>query len=123
LPSKTLYLQVVLHLSYIALLDPYMQTDGKDKNLQLLLMVTDLLATCAVGENKATESICWTVFTVEELLIILNSTSIPLNRKRPFARFLVWVYMNAGGSKMQKGASHLSHSRYVTDLNGSCIEA
>jgi len=78
-------------------------------------MVTDLLATCTVGENTATESICWTVFTVEELLEILNrpESEIPLYRKRPFVRFLVWVYMNAGGSVMQKGASYLSHSKYV----------
>ena len=79
-------------------------------------MVTDLLATCTVGENAATESRCWTVFRVDELLEILNcsETAIPLYRKRPFARFLVWVYMNAGGSSMQKGAACLSHSEYVS---------
>lgn len=94
---------------------PQTSDDIDDDNLQLLLMVTDLLATCTVGENTATESICWTVFTVEELLEILNrpESEIPLYRKRPFVRFLVWVYMNAGGSVMQKGASYLSHSKYV----------
>ena len=87
------------------------QTSDDNKDLLLLLMVTDVLATCTVGENTATESICWTVFTVEELLRILNSSQIPFYRKRPFARFLVWVYMNAGGSWVQKGASHLSNSK------------
>ena len=86
-------------------------------------MVTDLLATCTVGENTATESICWTVFTVEELLEILNrpESEIPLYRKRSFVRFLVWVYMNAGGSVMQKGASYLSHSKYVPNFDGGHI--
>ena len=73
--------------------------------------MTDLLATCCEGENVFIESVCQSVYAVEELLNILKEPYLPLERKRPFARFLVWVYMNTGGSKIQSGASELAQSK------------
>ena len=82
----------------------------EDPDLQLLLTMTDMLAACSEGENLFIESVCQTVFTVRELLRILSSPFLPPERKRPFARFLVWVYINTGGDKIQTGASELSSS-------------
>ena len=70
--------------------------------------MTDLLASCAEGENLFIESVCQTVYSVPELLDILAEPYLPPERKRPFARFLVSVYLNTGGDKQQSGASDLS---------------
>ena len=72
--------------------------------------MTDLLAACSEGENLFIESVCQTVYSVNELLQILGNDMLPPERKRPFARFLVWVYMNTGGDKNQSGASDLTAS-------------
>ena len=34
-------------------------------------------------------------------------------RKKPFVRFLLWVYMNTGGDKIQTGSTMLFHDWYV----------
>ena len=73
--------------------------------------MTDLLATCCEGENLFIESVCQSVYSVEELLNILKESHLPPEHKRPFARFLVWVYMNTGGDKNQSGASELAKSK------------
>ena len=73
--------------------------------------MTDLLATCCEGENVFIESVCQTVYSMEELLNILRELHLPPERKRPFARFLVWVYINTGGNKIQSGASELAKSK------------
>ena len=78
--------------------------------------MTDLLATCCEGENVFIESVCQSVYSVEELLNILKELHLPPERKRPFARFLVWVYINTGGSKVQSGASELAQSKWVTSM-------
>ncbi len=72
--------------------------------------MTDLLASCSEGENLFIESVCQKVFTVEELLVILNSPNLSSDRKRPFARFLVSVYMNTGGDKHSSGVAGLAQS-------------
>ena len=58
-------------------------------------MVTDLLASCAEGDNANTESVCCTVFMMEEVLHVVTDPQIKLYRKRPFVRFLVSAYLNA----------------------------
>ena len=73
--------------------------------------MTDLLAACAEGENLFIESVCQTIFTVQELLKILNCPFLLPERKIPFARFLVFVYMNTAGDKYSSGASVLGTSK------------
>lgn len=80
----------------------FIQEPDQNVKLQLLLMMTDLLSSCAEGENSGTESVCCTVYSLEELVEILGHDDIPLYRKRPFTRFLVWVYMNSGMEKATK---------------------
>ena len=85
-----------------------MQEPDESARLQLLLMMTDLLASCAEGENSCTESVCHTVYSLQEVVEILSHDSIPLYRKRPFTRFLVWVYMNpAGREKATENARNI----------------
>ena len=71
-------------------------------------MMTDLLASCAEGENSGTESVCCTIYTMEELIKIIGHDGIALYRKRPFTRFLVWVYMNVGKDRISKKAQQIS---------------
>ena len=35
-------------------------------------------------------------------------------RKKPFVRFLLWVYMNTAGDKIQSGSTLLFHDWYVS---------
>lgn len=67
---------------------------------QMLLSVTDLLATCSEGENIHIDSMCQTLFSAEQLLDILLHDAIPIARKTPFARFLVSVYMDVEGESI-----------------------
>ena len=64
-------------------------------------MVTDLLASCAQGENSGVDSICCTILSESELIDIITSSEISIYRKRPFMKFLVWVYMNSVGVKQK----------------------
>ena len=48
-----------------------------------------------------------------KILDILSDPGMSSERKRPFSRFLVSVYMNTGGDKNQSGAADLEDSRYV----------
>ena len=57
-------------------------------------MITDLLATCAYGDNTGVDSVCCTIYSEEELVEIISSDEISIYRKRPFMKLLVWVYMN-----------------------------
>ena len=45
---------------------------------------------------------------MDELLDILSHPRLSPERKRPFARFLIWVYLKTEGDKYQSGASSLS---------------
>lgn len=74
----------------------------------MLIALTDLLASCAEGENLFIESVCQTVFSVDELLAIISNQFIVAERKRPFARFLVSVYLAAASDKFSSGASSLT---------------
>ena len=62
-------------------------------------MITDLLASCAYGDNTGVDSVCCTIYSEEELVEIISSKEISLYRKRPFMKLLVWVYMNVHGDK------------------------
>ena len=74
-------------------------------------MMTDLLASCAVENNSGTESVCCTVYSLEELLHIISHDDIPLYRKRPFTRFIVWVYLNSGREGASNGPHRLSSNK------------
>ncbi len=65
-------------------------------------MITDLLATCAYGDNAGIDAICCTIYTEEELIEIISSEDISIYRKRPFMKLLVWVYMNVHGDKAEE---------------------
>ncbi|XP_077987360.1 inositol 1,4,5-trisphosphate-gated calcium channel ITPR1-like [Glandiceps talaboti] len=85
-----------------------MAADG-DKDLTYMMALVDLLATCAEGENRFIESICQTIFSMDELLSVLVNKNITNKIKKPFARFLLWVYMNTAGGMLDSGAGDLSH--------------
>lgn len=69
----------------------------------MLLMVTDLLASCAKGDNANSESVCCTVFVIEEVLQVIVNPDIKLYRKTPFVRFLVWAYLNVDRTDGSRG--------------------
>ena len=75
------------------------QATNGDTDLCLLLSLTDLLASCCEGENPFIESVCQIIFSMEELFDIVNCDYIVAERKRPFARFLVYVYLTCSSGK------------------------
>ena len=84
------------------------QSEDDNDDLCLLLSITDLLASCSEGENLFIESVCQTVFSVDELLDIISCDYVVPERKRPFARFLVSVYLATASDKFSSGASSLT---------------
>ena len=76
-----------------------LQAVSDDRDLCLLLSLTDLLASCCEGENPFIESVCQMIFSMNELFDIINSDFIVAERKRPFARFLVSVYLTCKSGK------------------------
>ena len=69
------------------------------------------------GENHFIKSICQTIFSINELLEILTDPEISNNLKRPFVRFLLWVYLNTASGMIASGAGELPHDRQVTVSN------
>ena len=72
--------------------------------------------TCIIffqGENRFIESICQTIFSVPELMELLNDRNVDANLKKPFLRFLLWVYMNTASGMIESGAGDLPHDPYV----------
>ena len=55
-------------------------------------MITDLLASCAQGDNEEAQSVCSTVFSREELMSIITDKKISFHCKRPFMKFMMTVY-------------------------------
>lgn len=101
----------------------------EDPELKMLLKLIDLLASCSEGENLFIESICQNIISINELLkvlmigivcfIIISVQILGLRdlsppRKKPFVRFLLWVYMNTGGDKIQTGSNLLFHDGYMS---------
>ncbi len=90
-----------------------MQSQDGDSDLQLLLAITDLLASCSEGEEvESIESVCQSIYSSQELLRILSMPFLPPNRKRPFLRFLVWVYLSSNHSS-HSGVLELTKSKLV----------
>ena len=78
------------------------------QNLDYVLTMIDMLATCAEGQSLSIDAKCQSMFKTDELLgcvrngrqkagILLNPKICPA-RKTPFLRFLVSVYMDCEGS-------------------------
>ena len=51
------------------------------------------IATCAEGENKFIESMCQNIFSLGDLFDVLGHPEIAMDFKRPYLRFLLWVYL------------------------------
>ncbi|KAK3607291.1 hypothetical protein CHS0354_002916 [Potamilus streckersoni] len=98
-------------------------TSSQHPDLIYLISFVDLLAACAEGQNKFTESVCQTVFKISELLKILNNPSISDNWKRPFLCFFLWVYLNTTSERNESWAFDISHDNTIWDfldsLNGT----
>ncbi|XP_064638655.1 inositol 1,4,5-trisphosphate receptor type 3-like isoform X2 [Lineus longissimus] len=96
-------------------------TTPNHPDIQYLISLVDLLATCAEGENRFIESICQTIFSVMELLEVINNTSISNNLKKPYLRFFLWVYLNTAGGMIESGSGDLPHDprmwEYLNGLN------
>ncbi|PAA53234.1 hypothetical protein BOX15_Mlig001696g3 [Macrostomum lignano] len=87
-----------------------------------MIALVDLLATCAEGENRFIESINQTIYKVSDVLAILTDPAIPNHNKRPFARFLLWVYLNTAGGIIESGAGDLPHDANMWQLFGMVRE-
>ena len=54
--------------------------------------IVQLLALCSEGDNKTVESICRTMFTLQELLDILRLPNLCHGLRAPFLRFITSVF-------------------------------
>jgi hypothetical protein len=61
------------------------------------LNLVELLAACAEGENQLIESMCQTIFSVDELLEVMIDKEILPNYKTAYIKFFLWVYLNTEG--------------------------
>ncbi|KAK2148285.1 hypothetical protein LSH36_505g01003 [Paralvinella palmiformis] len=82
----------------------------------------DLLNAIVKGENRFIESICKTIFSVKELLEILRDAKISNNLKRPFVRFLLWVYLNTASGMIDSRAGDLMHDEQMWGFVNSLQE-
>ena len=76
-----------------------------------MLLVTDLLASCAEGSNGNSESVCCTVFVIEEVLQVIVNPDVKLYRKIPYARFLVWAYLTVDQTKGSRRIITLANNK------------
>eukprot|EP00117_Sycon_ciliatum_P048000 scpid3078/ scgid34229/ Inositol 1,4,5-trisphosphate receptor type 1; IP3 receptor isoform 1; Type 1 inositol 1,4,5-trisphosphate receptor len=85
--------------------------DGQESNAMLVYLVklVDVLATCAEGENRFIESMCQNIFSLEEIIEVINDEVIPIWCKRPYLRFFVWCYLNTAGGPIESGCGDLDH--------------
>ena len=59
----------MLHYFYISnRLELLVKGDDSDPNMQMLLKLVDLLASCSEGENLFIESVCQNIMSIDELL-------------------------------------------------------
>nr|XP_006825393.1 PREDICTED: inositol 1,4,5-trisphosphate receptor type 1-like [Saccoglossus kowalevskii] len=86
-------------------------SDESNPDLIYMSALVDVLATCAEGENRFIESICQTIFSLDELLSILSNPNISNKIKKPFARFTLWVYLNTAGGMVDSGAEDMPHDK------------
>ncbi|OAF68196.1 hypothetical protein A3Q56_04063, partial [Intoshia linei] len=89
--------------------------DNKQEKMYLVELI-DLLATCAEGENKFIESICQTIFTVDDILNILLDPDIKNYIKMPFIRFLQWVYLNTADDVISLTLENFAHDERIWKL-------
>uniref|UniRef100_A0A1I8IWZ2 RIH_assoc domain-containing protein n=1 Tax=Macrostomum lignano TaxID=282301 RepID=A0A1I8IWZ2_9PLAT len=83
-----------------------------------MVALVDLLATCAEGENKSIESKNQSIYRVGEVLNVLTDPGISAHNKRPYARFLLWVYLNTASGLIESGAGDLPHDVAMWKLLG-----
>ena len=69
-------------------------------------MLSDLLATCAIGDNEVIDSICCTIYGEKELIKIISDKDISFYRKRPFMKLLVSVHMGVQGSEAEEKSTY-----------------
>ncbi|XP_052817063.1 inositol 1,4,5-trisphosphate receptor type 3-like isoform X2 [Mya arenaria] len=97
-------------------------TNNADEgHLAYFAHLVDLLATCAEGENKFIESLCQTILPVDEILWVINHRDIDCNIKRPFIKFMMWVYMKPAENLIESGAADLQHHKQLWDFISTVI--
>lgn len=91
----------------LALLREEFPSDADLRLRQYHCGLVQLLAGCAEGENKYIESMCQTIFSIEEILEVLEDELINPLFKGPYMEFLVWVYLNTGEPSDELINAHL----------------
>lgn len=88
--------------------------DGSDDSNQLLklLTMTNLLATTSEGECKYAENVCWSIFSIKELVNIICNPEISFDRKKPFARILYCSYQRSEGKSLLTLVALLQNSSF-----------
>ncbi|GFO23772.1 inositol 1,4,5-trisphosphate receptor type 3-like isoform x9 [Plakobranchus ocellatus] len=93
-----------------------LRNEADQGHLTYFINLVELLATCAEGENKFIESLCQTILPVDDILTTLTRPGVDANLKRPFIKFLLWVYMKTTSGHLDTGASDLPHHKLIWDF-------
>ena len=65
-------LNITTYLYILNRLELLVKGDNSDPNLQMLLKLVDLLASCSEGENLFIESVCQNIMSINELLKVTD---------------------------------------------------
>ena len=82
-----------------------LKTNSNPAQLQYHLGLVSLFASCAEGRDRFIESVCQSVFSVEEVLQVLEDPDVMPTAKTPYCRFFLWVYLHCStltGALQQK---------------------
>ncbi|KAK0061845.1 inositol 1 4 5-trisphosphate receptor type 2, partial [Biomphalaria pfeifferi] len=101
--------------------DKILTNQTEPGHLTYFINLVELLATCAEGENKFIESLCQTILPSHDILWVLNNSAVDSNLKRPFIKFLMWVYMKASNGLVESGASDLQHDKLMWDFINTAV--
>ena len=66
-----------------------MQNEQQKKLLAYHVDLISLLASCAEGENRYIESICQTIFTLDELITIIGDFRVDTIHKTSYVEYVV----------------------------------
>jgi inositol 1,4,5-triphosphate receptor type 1 len=88
-------------------------TQAPDSQLQLLLGVVDMLAACAEGKNLFIESVCQNILSIDEVVTIISSEALLPQRKKPFVRFLLFVYLITEEDQQNNQGTALTHGEVM----------
>jgi hypothetical protein len=74
------------------------------------------LATCAEGENRLIEAMLQNIMSLDQVFHVLSDDKIHFDFKRPYLRFLIWVFLATAAGKSDSGVTDVQYDPRLWDL-------